>query len=51
MTENSIPHIAENRKPLNQYAIQTDAQRRNGGGLGRCEKSFYKFAQIKRYKP
>lgn len=49
MTEESIPHIAENRKPLNQYAIQTDAQRRNGGGLGRCEKSFYKFAQIKRY--
>ena len=49
MTEISIPHSAENRKPLNRYAVQTAAQRRNGGGVGKSEKSFHKHEQIEQY--
>jgi len=41
MTEKSILH--------NTYAVQTIGQRRDGGGLGRCEKSHHKFSQIEKY--
>lgn len=49
MIESILPDISGISSEIFHYAVQTVAERKKGGGLGRCDRSFWKHDHIERF--
>ena len=49
MTEKSIAIYSADFTQKFSYSVQTDYERKNGGGLGRCEHSYWKHDLIEKF--